>query len=129
LKLNKKTGTVRLSVLERNLSINELWRKIAEEGFNVSRATAARAKNSGVFIPGFRQLVAGRRLWTYISGWVYLTSFERSQSLSWLAGNFGISPSTARQARRRGWFEVNVCNYNKVDVPPGRLSQKPPGGE
>ncbi len=126
LKKEKRSGKVRLTPVERqNYSAAELVELAAKRGYTMSRATAARAIVRGWFKPEYRHAKRVRRKWRYVRGWVMLTTAERRRSAGWLSSQFGISIPTARRAIRRGWFEVNIFNVDKVDVR-SRVTTTPP---
>ncbi len=126
MKKENKSGKVRLTAAERqNYSAAELVEFVAKRGYIVSRATASRAIVRGWFKPEYRHATRPRRKWRYVRGWVMLTAVERRRPVGWLVSRFGVSTPTARRAIRRGWFEVNKFNVDKVDVR-GRLTTTPP---
>lgn len=124
----EKIGRVILTARERALSVNALRRKIEKAGYEVSRATAWRAKATGHFWPSWRaahgQPPLPRRSTT---GWVVLNEGERDASNAELRKKFGITGNTAARAMSRGWFEVNARNAGLIsDYARGRLQTTAP---
>ena len=119
-------GRVHVSSRAMELSIDALHGAMKEAGYQVSRATAGRAKKRGWFSPGYRDgayTLAGDHL-----AWVGLSVRERQLGPSEVARRFGIDPATARKAIDRGWFSVTRSNRDRVTVAQGRIrySQPPP---
>ncbi len=83
-----------------------------KKGFNVSRATAWRAKRTGYFYPQHVPTFGAKR--------IKLTLDERSASVDFLVKRFGFTRQTAREAKRRGWFTVDVNTRGRIRIPADR---------
>ena len=116
-----QAGRILLTEAERQLSLDPLWEHLKSKGYNISRSGAWRAKKLGWFHPDFK--ISG--LLSAV-GVVYLTEEEKLKRNIDLKELFGITPETAREAKKRGFFVVNTNNKDRVRIPEGRLVQYDP---
>lgn len=121
-----KEMKVFLSDEAKALPLKELCQKAHECGLKASRVTLWRAQERGYFHLEYHRPGIFQRRGNV--GFVRLSTAEQGQSTSMLMKMFGISPNTARQAKKRGWFEVTASNQpDLTDLAKGRIVPSPNG--
>lgn len=111
-----EAGRIYLTEAEKVSSTDDIFRLLKFKGYQVSRASAYRAKARGWFMKsGWKE--SGDRT----SGEkIYLTSEEKLLPNALLARRFGINYKTSSIAKKRGFFEVNTSNRHLVKIPEDR---------
>jgi hypothetical protein len=111
-----EAGRIYLTEAEKRLPFDDLLNLLKFKGYQISDATAYRAKARGWFMkPGYineSNRTSGKR--------VYLTSEERLLPGAVLARRFGFTPPVGILAKKRGFFEVNSINKHLVRIPKDR---------